>query len=103
LVHKETLCIVRVLVTEGSKRRYIKYMRRFDIKVKEDDNLEDLEEYMKYAKIQFKESCMHVLHSERSLNFVSMRVLNLLIINYIFKVSQLRGKLARYSCIQFLR
>jgi hypothetical protein len=46
---------------------------------------------------------MQILHRERSQNCVSMRDLILLITNYIFKVSHLRGKLARYSCIQFLR
>lgn len=46
---------------------------------------------------------MQVLHRERSQNFVSMSDLILLITNYIFKVSQLRCKLERHSCIQFLR
>jgi len=48
---------------------------------------------------------MQALHRERSQNFVSMRDLILLVTNYIFKVSQLRGtrKLAKYSRVQFLR
>jgi hypothetical protein len=46
---------------------------------------------------------MQVLHRERSRNCVSSLELILFIINYISRVSQLRGKVARYSRLQFLR
>lgn len=46
---------------------------------------------------------MHVLHLERPQKCVSRCDLILLIINYIFRVSQLRSKQDIYSCIQFPR
>jgi len=45
-------------------------------------------------KYKLKKACMQVLYREKSQKFLPMRNLILLVKNYIFKVNQLRSKLA---------